>query len=177
MKRIPLYVYVAMNNPKGAASVITNFGLMPPRNQYDVVRGLRHVMMTKGEDGFREIAKVHPDRQLIMDANTIELDIKPEVVETKTKTNINGADCSTCRYSNANGDSSNNAPDQSQIDDIKKIKLEMKMDKEALKTKDLIKSESEKLKELVLSDKNKQLAINLGIAAGIGVLFYMALKK
>lgn len=66
MRKIPLYAYVASNNPHGAAEVIRQFGLMPPQNQEDVFRGLRHVQSTFGREGLMEIAKAHPDKDLII---------------------------------------------------------------------------------------------------------------
>lgn len=66
MRKIPLYEYVATNNSKGAAEVIKHFGLRPPQSMDDVLRGLRHVQSRFGEKGVLEIAKAHPDRQLIL---------------------------------------------------------------------------------------------------------------
>jgi len=71
MKKIPLHVYVAYNNPEGGKEVLNHFNLRQPQNFNDLLRGLRHVMVTKGEEGFMQIARVHPDRNLILDENEI----------------------------------------------------------------------------------------------------------
>lgn len=104
LQTIPLYVYVAHNNPVGAAEVINYFGLKPPRNEFDLIRGLRHVMVTFGEDGFRQIAKVHPDRNLILDSEETGL---TEVEDIKLGCDGNSnCNCDKEKKSNACGCSS-----------------------------------------------------------------------
>lgn len=104
MNKIPLFVYVAQNNPRGAKEVLRKFGLPNPEKPSDLMRGLRYIMATKGEDGFIEIAKVHPDRHLILDTQDV-LNTKNTVKEEKS--NCNGdTKCTSCDMkSNCNGNS------------------------------------------------------------------------
>lgn len=102
MEKIPLFIYVAHNNPNGAVKVMNHFGLMPPKEETDLVRGLREVMMVYGEEGFMEIAKHHPDRNLIIDAEEIRNSKLVPIIEptpicetcekNKTKSNASGVD-------------------------------------------------------------------------------------
>jgi len=66
MKRIPLYAYIATNNEKGTTDVITSFGLPRPTSHKDAVKKLRYLMVRHREDALEELAKVHPDRELIL---------------------------------------------------------------------------------------------------------------
>ena len=72
MRRIQLYDYVAINNPSGGAKVIEHFNLKKPTSRRDIGRGLRYVMINFGEEGFKEIAKAHPDRALILDSVAVD---------------------------------------------------------------------------------------------------------
>ena len=163
MKRIPLYIYVAQNNPHGAASVIRKFGLPEPQKPSDLMRGLRYIMAARGEEGFVEIAKVHPDRKLILDVEEIE---KPPIEE---KSSCNGdTACKSCseKKSNACGCS------HSSFSGIETPKSE---DKESL-TKEEVSKEVKK----ALSETNLFVKHTLPYIAVIGVgvfLFTGILKK
>ena len=89
LEKIPLFIYVAHNNPNGAVKVMNHFGLMPPKEEADLVRGLREVMTVFGEEGFMEIAKHHPDRNLIIDAEEIRNQKLVPIIEPKPV-------CETC---------------------------------------------------------------------------------
>jgi len=112
MRKIPLYAYVASNNPVGAVEVIKSFGLAAPQSEEDVFRGLRHVQSTFGREGIVEIAKAHPDRELLMSVNSTKEDVK---------SNANGSSCGC--HSNANGTSGNESANQAEINRLKEEKL------------------------------------------------------
>lgn len=69
MKKIPLSSYIAWNNPAGAKSAIESFGyqVLNVRNQSDLAECVRQFMNEKGEQALVALAKVHPDRDLILD--------------------------------------------------------------------------------------------------------------
>lgn len=163
LQRIPLYVYVAHNNPEGAASVINHFKLMPPRDGYDLIRGLRHVMITEGEEGFRQIAKVHPDRNLILDAEDTE------VIEKKS--GCDGCEHNTEKKSNACGCSSGFNGETVTPSSI----IEVKKDEKPSLTKEDIASEVKR----AMSDTGSFLKDSFPYIALIGVvgLIYMGVKK
>ncbi len=159
MQKIPLYIYVATNNPSGAAAIINRFNLMPPKNDHDLIRGLRHVMLTKGEEGFREIAKIHPDKQLILDAHNIEPEIKS-----------NACGC----HSNANGEELDNSLLSNFLtkDDLQKYEVEKKLNQlkeSAILTKDDIATEVKK----ALNDKNQFISNTLPYIALLGVSMFL----
>lgn len=89
IQKIPLYQYVAYNNPSGAANIIAKFNLGKPENYNDLARGLKHIMATKGEEGFIEIAKQHPDRKLILDVEALTTPT-PITIPTQNKSNCGG---------------------------------------------------------------------------------------
>jgi hypothetical protein len=133
MKRIPLYAYVAANNPYGGADVLRKFRVQHEASKSGIARGLRYAMVTFGEDAFREIAKVHPDKELILDSHE---EVEQEVLtipEVKSGCSGCGGNCD-CK-SNTNGvEHSHNAPNQDLLDDIKELKTKEKLrsEKEAM---------------------------------------------
>jgi hypothetical protein len=178
MKRIPLYQYVALNNPSGGGDVIEHFDLPRPQTREGIARGLRHVMINFKEEGLKEIAKAHPDRKLILETQDVVEEVpNPTILDEKSS----ACGCS----SNANGDnqtSPNNAPNQELIDDIKELKLKEKFkaeyganEKTDSITKDDISSEVKKVlanHKPFIKDTLPYLAIG-----GIGmILFYSAIK-
>jgi hypothetical protein len=177
MKRIPLYHYVAQNNPSGGARVIEHFNLRPPRGKEDIARGLRYVMINFGEEGFRAIAKEHPDRELILDSAEV---VTLPVGETESKSGSCG--CSSNAEGNGNGKSNptHDAPNQDLIDEVKALKLKEKQrsEKEEEKkklTKEDVASEVKK----VLGDTKPFIKDTLPYIAVGGMalfLFYGALK-
>jgi len=177
MKRIPLYQYVAINNPSGGGDVIEHFDLPRPKTREGIARGLRHVMINFKEEGLKEIAKVHPDRSLILDTQDVVAEevLNPTILDKKSS----ACGCS----SNADGDSSsNNAPNQELIDDVKELKIKDKIKSENgvnQKTDSLTKDDIANEVKKVLSDHKPFVRDTLPYLAigGIAlVLFYSAIK-
>lgn len=170
MRKIQLYDYVSMNNPKGGAEVLEHFNLKKPTSRQDIGRGLRYVMLTFGEEGFREIAKAHPDRALILDS----------VVEDKVFPMEKKSDA--CGCSSASGNeakpSKEKASNQDIVDAIKESKtaeVESKQEGTQL-TKDDISNEVKKVLDKhkpFIKDTLPYLAVG-GIAL---FLFIGAIKK
>jgi hypothetical protein len=61
-----MYEYVAMSNPRGAKSLIESFGYRVT-NPRTMGANLRMLVAQEGEDALKEIAKMHPDKELIME--------------------------------------------------------------------------------------------------------------
>jgi hypothetical protein len=61
-----IYEYVAMSNPRGAKSLIESFGyrVVNPRT---MGANLRTLVAREGEEALRELAKIHPDKELILE--------------------------------------------------------------------------------------------------------------
>ena len=68
MNKIPLYYYIAFNNPDGAKSVIESFGyeIYNVRDRNDLAQCVKQLIQERGEDALAALAKVHPDRDLIL---------------------------------------------------------------------------------------------------------------
>lgn len=68
MKQIPLYFYIAFNNPDGAKSVIESFGyeLHNVENRNDLAQCVKQLVQLRGEEAITALSKVHPDRDLIL---------------------------------------------------------------------------------------------------------------
>lgn len=68
MNQIPLYYYIAFNNPDGAKSVIESFGyeVYNVKNRSDLAQCVKQLVQERGEDAITALAKVHPDRDLIL---------------------------------------------------------------------------------------------------------------
>lgn len=176
MKRIPLYAYVAQNNPQGAAQVITSFGFEKPNNIDECIRGLKYIMASQGESGFIEIAKQHPDRRLILDAEEI---INPKIELAEKKSNACG--CSS-KFSGMDGQQNNSIePTKETIrfvtpEDLKKWETEKKVEEMEKKiTKEDISNEVKK----VLNQSNNFITQNLPTLAiiGVGIFLYTQIKK
>jgi len=67
--KIPIYSYLAFNNPEGSVAVIKSFGydVLNVKSRSDVSEVLRQFIVKEKEKGLNALAKIHPDRQLILD--------------------------------------------------------------------------------------------------------------
>jgi hypothetical protein len=67
--KIPLYCYLAFNNPEGSVSVIKDFGyeILNTKSRSDIAECLRQFILREKEAGLNALARIHPDRQLILD--------------------------------------------------------------------------------------------------------------
>jgi len=173
MRRIPLFDYVALNNPNGGAKVLKHFNLPVPSSKKEIARGLRYVMINFEEDGIRKIAEAHPDRDLILDTQEAVVVEEPKEIE-KTP------ECGC--HSNANGVIGNPVvANQELIDAIKEgaTKEETKLvGKE--KTNELTKDDVASEVKRVLNQSNPFIKDTLPYLAigGLGLfLFYTAVKS
>ena len=62
-----MYEYVAMSNPREAKSLIESFGYRVT-NPRTMGSNLRMLVAQEGEDALKAIAKMHPDKELILEA-------------------------------------------------------------------------------------------------------------
>ena len=78
-EKITIYEYVASASPAEAHFLINKFGkYRKARDERELAYQLRDFVRTFGENGLRELAKIHPDRDLI------EIDCK-SCAEAKAK--------------------------------------------------------------------------------------------
>lgn len=64
--------YVAVMNPKGVNQVAYKYGYLPPVSEEGRQGFLYRGIMEEGDDFFKDIARIHPDRELILNADGSE---------------------------------------------------------------------------------------------------------
>jgi len=99
-----LYQYVAGENPQAAKAVILKYGYKVPqlRNARELGSLLQSLVGVEGEEAFRDIMEIHPDKDLIMEMFTPEE--KHNMVGADGK-GSSGCGCNSCKgnFSNATG--------------------------------------------------------------------------
>jgi|SRR3990167_6930888 len=167
MEKIPLFIYVAHNNPNGAVKVMNHFGLMPPKEETDLVVGLRYVMETYGEEGFLEIAKHHPDRSLIIDAEEINKQKLIPIIEPKP----------TCDVCEKNKNKSNACGCHSGLDGVEQFIA--KKDEAQPTTPSLTKEDVSNEIKRALNENNSFIKDGLPYIAllGVGAFLFIGMMK
>jgi len=168
MKKIPLHVYVARNNPRGASEVITSFGHRKPENSRELLRGLRYVLMAQGEEGYKAIANVHPDRKLIIDVHELEVE------EVKPKEEVKSNTCGCSHAAGATTETVGETPLETLP--VEKPQKEEPETKEEPLTKEEVKTEVKKaLREtsFIKDNLSEIVLVGMGIVAIIGVVTIM----
>lgn len=61
-----MYEYIAYNNPHGALMLLQSYGLKI-RDTKNLGSALRKLVAQYGERALRQVAELHPDKELIMD--------------------------------------------------------------------------------------------------------------
>jgi hypothetical protein len=84
-----LVEYISVSNPRGVNKLAYEYGFIPPVSTEGRKGFLFTGLMEEGEDFFKGIAKIHPDRDLIMNADGLNpnepniIDLRnPSVTET-----------------------------------------------------------------------------------------------
>ena len=115
---ITIYDYVASKNPKGAAKVISSFGMNPVRtNARELGKQLGYCAKRNGGEVLRRIVLIHPDRQLF--------DFERKQIEEKKEKEMSNA--SGCGCSNATG----NEPTVIGGSDLEKEMLKLNSEKDS----------------------------------------------
>jgi len=164
MRKIALYEYVGRNNTKDAMHLMRRFGLRQPKNVKEVILGLKEIIRVKGKEGVIEIAKIHPDKNLIGSVN--EPIIEDTVIEKKS--NACGCSQSNACGLYASGHSGIDGSSNSSLhDEITKLK-----DKAKSITKEDIKNEIKKS----LTESRAYVTNNITAIALLGLGIYAAIK-
>ncbi len=72
MKRnIPIEKIVAYDNSSGALDLLNQYGLKA-RSYDEVQKGLNRIITELGEEGYMQVATLHPDKEMILDLFTEE---------------------------------------------------------------------------------------------------------
>ena len=108
-----IYEYIARSNPQGARMVIQQFGyrITDKRKMGD---NLRMLVAQEGEPALREIAKLHPDRDLILEVFNEPKEEKPCSCKDKNE-NFLGADATLSSAVLANTQQQNQASDSTKL--------------------------------------------------------------
>lgn len=71
---IPLHYYIAFNKPKEAVQVMEDFGYtVQVRDKSGVASTLAQFIDREGENAIQALAKIHPDRELILSTGSSKL--------------------------------------------------------------------------------------------------------
>jgi hypothetical protein len=93
------YHYLALENPNGVASILSEYGIKPSRNVNQLSKQLTQCVNRHGEDCLYKTTLIHPDRELMLDAFKVEIEKeKPKKEEVS-----NACGCSNFSNANANG--------------------------------------------------------------------------
>jgi hypothetical protein len=93
------YHYLALENPSGVASILSEYGIKPARNIKQLSKQLTQCVNKHGEDCLYKTTLIHPDRELMLDAFKVEIEKeKPKKEEVS-----NACGCSNFSNANANG--------------------------------------------------------------------------
>jgi hypothetical protein len=70
---ISLSQYTAANNHREANRLVKLWGLSNPRNEKELVHSLDYLLIHGREEFLNDLAKIHPDKDLILKANSTEI--------------------------------------------------------------------------------------------------------
>lgn len=80
--RLTMYEYIATKKPKDAFMFVKKYGDYPrPLNEMELAQFIKEVVNRTGETALKELASIHPDRELI------------ESIQTKSFANASGCGC------------------------------------------------------------------------------------
>lgn len=108
-----IYEYIARSNPQGARMVIQQFGYRITDNR-KMGDNLRMLVAQEGEPALREIAKLHPDRDLILEVFNEPKEEKSCSCKNKSE-NFLGADATLSSAVLANNQQLNQASDSTKL--------------------------------------------------------------
>lgn len=108
-----IYEYIARSNPRGARMVIQEFGYRITDNK-KMGDNLRMLVAQEGEPALREIVKLHPDKDLILEVFNEKQEEKPCGCSEK-KENFLGADATLSSAVLANNQQQNHASDSTKL--------------------------------------------------------------
>jgi hypothetical protein len=94
MEKITIYSYIASTKPTDSHILINKYGnYTRAKNEKELQSQLKHFVRENGDIALKELAKIHPDRELILE----------EVKENKTQS-INNNNRGINNYSNLDGE-------------------------------------------------------------------------
>lgn len=98
-----LYDYCAIKNPRGAADVVSSYGIKPSsRHPKELATQLAVCVKRHGNEALERISDVHPDLSLFQK----KLDGYKEKYKKESMSNASGCGC----HSNASGETTSNEP-------------------------------------------------------------------
>jgi hypothetical protein len=86
-----IYEYLAENKQNEVIDLLSKFGMPRPTSVDDAIYKLQTVALNYREAFFKEVAEIHPDKDLILHFLQTP---QEEVIETEVKSNCDGGSCS-----------------------------------------------------------------------------------
>lgn len=127
MEKINTIKYVFVNKQPELKKLVVKYGLKPATNEKDLWKKVNYLVLKRPELVLRDLAAIHPDRDLILASVKNTEEIKPEILQPKVEAAkeatsnacgcSHGADgsttdkgCSCNKKSNADGDKESSTP-------------------------------------------------------------------
>ena len=92
--RISLQELIAFNNTPKAKALVVKYGYSPARNYDDLNYKLMRFTKDFREEALKELANIHPHKDLILNYNQVEL---PKKIEKNETSNDDMCQCRLCR--------------------------------------------------------------------------------
>lgn len=92
--RISLQELIALNNTPKAKALVVKHGYSPARNYDDLTYKLMRFTKDFQEEALKELANIHPHKDLILNYNQVEL---PKKIEKNETSNDDMCQCRLCR--------------------------------------------------------------------------------
>lgn len=58
--------YIVSNKPTETLKILYNFGMLPPRNNSELLEAANLLVKKKGRNAIKELIKIHPDKDIIL---------------------------------------------------------------------------------------------------------------
>jgi hypothetical protein len=80
-----LYNYIANSNPDAANRICEKYGYYQVSNTDELAYVLNNIVATEGEEPFKEIMEIHPDKEVILEFFEKKNEEKPIEMDKKQK--------------------------------------------------------------------------------------------
>jgi len=91
MHNMTIYDNVALHSPRNAQRLLRSYRIRPAQSTSELSNKLKKLTSRHGEKALNELAKIHPDRELILNGADIKLSADGEVCACPTHGNFNGS--------------------------------------------------------------------------------------
>lgn len=91
MQKITIFDYIVSHNAGKAKAFVNKYGFQPSKNANQLVGQMKSIVSNYGEETLKDLAKIHPDKDLILSIQEVSAD----------KEQLNACGCGS--YANCEG--------------------------------------------------------------------------